>query len=343
MNELAVNGHHPFSPSKLERIENCPPSWKVCMNWQSPELEDAKRGTLMHRAVYDDSALEDLSDSDREIINGIREEYIIPYKKDGFTHYYEIPVSICDPYGNELTSGWIDCLVIDPTGTVGSLIDFKYGNYEVSEASENIQVKTYCAGIFQKFPKLQRLFAQIVQPVYGMASGEKQSEFTRSDLPEVIGRIEKIIDRAKNADVSDLSQYHCSADNCRYCNKLACRAYGEWMTQNMKLLNVDMEAFDSELKEQAIDFADRLLCAKKAIESVMEEKVSNAKSLILAAGGSPNYRVCDGRVSKKTDWRGLCRELSIGEDKVAEYTTEKQGEPYLMVRMRKQPSKKLLQ
>ena len=328
-----ITRHHEFSPSKLERIENCPPSWKICQNFTGVDGVDAVRGTLMHRAFYDDDALAELSDADKNVILEIRTEHLKPFQKTGIEHYHELYVEVKDDDGTILTAGTADYILISPDGELASLIDFKFGNYEVTPADINPQIWGYAAGVFQKFPQLKTVFALIVQPVYGIGDYEKQAEFKRERLPEIINRIKTIRQKAQTADISDMSQYSCSADNCRYCNKRGCPRYREWMTVNIELFGVSQ--LPDEVAEMTLDYADRVKCASKAIAAEIKPLTELADKVIKTCGGSANFRLCEGRISKKTDWKALCRKHGISEEDIAEFTSESHGEPYLMSRMRK--------
>lgn len=325
-----MNTHHEFSPSRLDRIENCPWSYKNCIGWNSESGKDAERGTLLHRAVYDDAAYAELSAKDREIIDSVRAEHITPYK--GMERYSELFVRVFDEDGAPLTEGTLDDLTISNDGSAASLKDMKFGNYEVDEALENNQIEAYACGIFQKFPKVNTVYAMIVQPVYGVADYDAQCGFKREELPRMLAHIRDIISRAKNATESDAIP---SAENCRYCNKENCKAFQRKMVANFDLMAVDPEQLSVSERELTVDFADRLLCAEKEIKAIMKSKTEAAKRLILQANGSANFRVQRGRTTRRTDWDEIARLHGIPEDEITAHTTEKEGEPFLMPRMRK--------
>ena len=338
MNEELIK-HHEFSPSKLERIENCPPSWKICKGFTGSEGKDASRGTLMHLAFYDDKALSQLSEQDKDIIAAIRAEHLEPFQKPGIEHFHELFVSLKDNDGTELTTGTLDYLMLDKTKTVGSITDLKFGNYEVTPAESNIQIMAYVAGVFQLFPTLERVFALIVQPAYGIGDFQEQAEFCRSGLSAIVDRIKNIIENAKNADINDLNQYRCSADNCRYCNKIGCPAYRQWMTENMTILGVAHNDIPQEVAEMTVEYADRIKCAYKAVNDEMAYLTGLADNVIIECGGSENFKKCDGKKIRRIDWKGLCNKHNISEDEIARFTVERQGNPYLMPRMRKNNKK----
>lgn len=330
-----MSEHHTFSPSSLERIESCPPSWKVCQDYVSSVNKDSSRGTLLHQAIYDVKALEQIeSERDIELVKAIRNEHIEPLEQtDGVKIYNEFKVEISDNNKELLTFGTIDLLAVSEKRKMASLIDFKFGNVEVTQAQDNLQIITYVAGVFQKFPCIDTIFALIVQPVYGIDDYSKQAQFNRDMLPSLIARIESVINKAQKADTADLNQYNCSVNNCRYCNKAKCAKYRAWMNENMALVGV--EDLPKEVAEMTLDYADKVKLANKAIVEAMKPVTEMAEKFIIKAGGSENYRVCDGRVTKKTDFKALCKALNVDDEQIKAFTTETKGEPYLSPKTRK--------
>lgn len=331
----STSKHHEFAPSKLERMAGCPWSYRNCLGWTSDEGSDAARGSLLHAAIYDDAAYRLLSVRERGMIDFIRDEHIRPYA--GMEHYHELLVQVVMD-GVILTEGTLDDLVISPDGLSASLKDWKFGSYEVAPAEENPQIKAYVCGIFHKFPKVRTVYAMIVQPVYGSADYDRQAVFTRDQYPELLREIAGIIHTAKNAPEESATP---SATNCRYCNKMACRAFRAKMDRNFDVFAIDPEQLSAEDTEMTLDFADRLLCAKREIESIMDAKTVEAKKMILANGGSANFRVQAGRISKRTDWKKIVEAHGIPQSEIDEATTTTESEPYLMPRMRRKPVPKL--
>lgn len=331
MPEMPIK-HHEFSPSKLVKFAVCPWSYKNCIGWTSPSGEDAQRGTLMHRAIYDDAAMEELNERDRETILSIREKWISPMEGKGVTHYHELYVEVRNVENTVITAGFIDDLIVSPDGKNGSLIDHKFGNHPVPEAERNPQMWGYVVGAFQKLPKLESLFAYINQPIFE-ADYDKQKEYTREDVPGLIEKIEFIVSAAKDATENDAVVNYL----CRYCNREHCPAYRSKMNANLAVLalNEEGKVLSEEDRDMTLDFADRLLCAKRDIESLMDEKCENAKKAVLAAGGSANFKVMAGRTTRRTDWKKLSAEKGITDEEIAQYTTESVGEPYLAAKMRR--------
>lgn len=325
--------HHPLSPSKLDRIAACPWSYKNCLDWEQEGSNDANRGTLLHRAIYEDGVYAALTTADRELINAIRQEHVNPYI--GMERYNELHVQVFDNDGTLITEGTLDDLTISKDGKKASLKDWKFGSYEVTPAEQNRQIKAYVCGVFQRFPKVETVYSLIVQPVYGIANYDNQHQFRREQLPELLHEVREIKRKALVATEFDANP---TGDNCRYCNKNSCEAFRRKMAENFSVMAIDPDQLSITEQNMTLDFADRLLCAESEIKAAMKAKTDKARDLILAAGGSASFRVQAGRISKKTDWDAIAEKHGITECEIADHTTEKEGDPYLMPRMRKKKS-----
>lgn len=329
-NETPIK-HHEFSPSRLEKFSICPWSYKNCQGWISESGADAERGHLMHRAVYDDEALTQLNTRDQDVIRGIRQEHTEKPEFKGLEKSHELYVEIKDDDGSLLTAGILDFLVISKDGKLASVYDWKFGNQPVSPASDNDQIIPYAVGVFQKFQNVQEVYAMIVQPIFEV-DYERQAVFKREQLPELLSRIRDNRRRAENATEENA---HINPF-CKYCNRDHCRVYRQKMDSNLELLALDRgtELLTDQDVEMTVDYADRLLCAKKQIDEIIENKADKAKRVILDAGGSENYKVMAGRTTRRTDWKKLAADKGITDDEISGYTTETVGESYLSPKFR---------
>ena len=326
--------HHEFAPSSLGRLQGCPWSYHQCKGWTEPENKDAFDGRLLHEAIYDDSAFQKLGNSEKKTVLKIRTEHVEPYAH--LEHYHELKLEIFKSDGTLFNFGTADFVVISPDGKAASLKDWKFGGFEVAKASENPQIKNYVVGIFQKFPAVEKVFAMTVQPVHGADDYDDQAEFQRSHLPELLTELESIVDRAKNANEAMANP---NGENCRYCNKLQCEAFLRKMDENFIIMKVDSSILAEDQHQMTIEFADRLLCAEKEIKNVMEVKVQLAKDLVIANGGSENFSVRNGRVTKTVDWKALCEKHGICQEEIDIFTTEKQSAPFLAMKMKRKTLK----
>ncbi len=359
--------HHEFSPSKSERLKNCPPSYWVCKDWSPLETDDSSHGTLLHKAIYDDESYNQLSSNDKSIIDNIRIEHIMPFQDKtlypNLEHYSELYVEIRDYENNNelITAGTCDDVMVN--GNIASLKDWKFGSYEVTNAQENMQIKEYVIGLFQKFPNVHTIYAVIIQPCYWDGNfDDKQAVFTRDMLNDLIEEIKQIKEKCLNSDINDFKQYSCNTDNCRYCNKNACKVYNQNLLIAAQSYGIDV--LNEKLpSEELLHYSDDMLCKAKILKDMIEEKEKICKNVILKAGGSTNFVVVDGRKSKKIDWNAIVNELarkyihviarlkkwyliipieylenkskSFIDKIISKHTKENQGEPYVKTRMRK--------
>lgn len=364
--------HHEKSPSKADRLKNCPPSFKICKGWIQEDSEDAKHGTILHNAIYDDTIYKTLSGGDKSIIDSIRIEHIIPFqnkeKYPELIHYSELYVEVKNQKGEILTAGTCDDVCI--SRDIASLKDWKFGSYEVVPAINNMQIKEYVAGLFQKFHQVNTIFAVIVQPCYWDGDFEsKQAEFKRDMLPDIISEIEEINKKCDEVDINDFTQYSCKTDNCRYCNKSACKVYNAKMYE--AAISYGMTVIENTLPDiDIVNYADEMLCKAKMLEAMIEEKKDVFKKIVIKNGGSANFSVREGKKTRKTDWKSVSRELcekyihsvcrlkkwfrnipvdylfeksdKIVEKVVSKYTSETIGDPYVASKMRNTNKRKEL-
>jgi hypothetical protein len=322
--------HHEFSPSRLPVLENCPYSYKNCLNWERTDGKDALAGRKLHEAVYNDNIFNTLSEKDKNMILSIREEHIYPYRNAIILN--EVFVEVKDE--NEIiTSGWADLVVLNKSKTVASLKDFKFGGYEVEGAENNIQLLTYAVGLMQKYESLQKVYVFVVQPLFNLADYSAQVFVERKDIPEILQRIKNIIHKAKNATEKDAV---CSSENCRYCNKERCSGYRKTMQKNFYLLSLDCDSLPATTKEMTVDFADKVLLAANEIKKLLESKENEAKKVVLNCGGSEHFRIASGRKTTRVNWDAVCEKFNITEKDIEEFTETKIGEPYISLKTKKQ-------
>lgn len=341
----APEAHHPFSPSSLNRLAACPASYKVCKGWASPGTSASERGTLLHRAVYDDKCLALLRGEDREAVEFIRERHIRPYPQEkGFMHFYEQRLELFDENGKEINFGTCDLVMLDATETVAMVKDWKFGNIPVPPARENLQLIDYALSVFQKYPSVHTIFAEVVQPALEQgdddSAPDKVAEFHREDFDALLYIIKATIERCRNASLDSDGCYNCTPENCRFCNRLGCRIHRQRMEQNFALFKVDGEqasAFaQTEEGMMTVDYANALLLAKKAIEAAMEEKAEMASEVVIAAGGTWDFKVMQGRETRRTDWKAVAEQAGVPQEVIDANTTVKKGAPYLMAKQRRQ-------
>lgn len=193
--------HHPFSPSKLEFLENCP-------NYESVNSvsEKARLGTLQHAVA--ETGQDDLSLSDEEAAAAI--ECIEFFEKKKQVWELEGPVTELSemyfPVDDETvegfqgtTGGYLDKALINHSGDKAVIFDWKYGQWKVTEASENLQAAAYALGIFKAYPKVTHIDFYFKQPHIDFIS---HVAWARTDVPALYLRILRVVNRARHARAS---------------------------------------------------------------------------------------------------------------------------------------------
>ena len=128
----------------------------------------------------------------------------------------EISVTILKYDGTELNHGSLDVLFTFKNFT-GILIDFKFGWIPVAPAEENLQGKNYAVGCFQKYPKLNRIGVEFLQPKLGYTTS---TLFSRADLPKLLNELIFVIDRADYVltNPADAQKFMKPGPYCDYCS-----------------------------------------------------------------------------------------------------------------------------
>lgn len=202
--------HAQFSPSSLSMFEKCP-GWRN----RDEETEQSKKGTRIHKAL-EQNAIDDLVEDERPIARRCQDfidELIMDHMptlpdKD----YREIRLNIRLHAGID-SFGTCDRLLI--YGSYGHMIDFKTGFREITDAQQNAQAFAYVIGAFQTFPQLEKIEFTFLIPSRDQIS---YHEFSRSDVPEMILRLNTIIRRAQ---ADDPDTYNPQPELCEYCSRQA--------------------------------------------------------------------------------------------------------------------------
>lgn len=136
--------HHPYSPSKLERLELCPGSFNL-ESYEEEEREEAAEGTELHRLVADakvDGEDKELVQRARNFLDTVREKFpgLGPWqyeRKLRLIHDFEV-----------LSEGTAD--VVGETDEAVIVVDWKFGYKEVTAAAQNLQILAYGAMAIQQ-------------------------------------------------------------------------------------------------------------------------------------------------------------------------------------------------
>ena len=208
--------HHLYSPSRLQRIHDCPGS--VRMEAMCPPVEktpDATEGTMLHEVIAGHGGEEQLDTEQSSAIESCRDFMHSLYHEDGTKWYSEFEVDVQDEHGEILTQGTMDVLLHHADSTA-DVIDWKFGRTPVEEAANNYQGAAYALGVFQLLGVKSVTF-HIYQPrLY------THTQYTFTNPRNILTNIRNIINRAKAPELI----LNAGDTACRYCSaKSICPAF----------------------------------------------------------------------------------------------------------------------
>lgn len=208
--------HHLYSPSRLQRIHDCPGS--VRMESMCPPVEktpDATEGTMLHKVIAGCGGEEYLDTEQSAAIESCRDFMHSLYHEDGTKWYSEFEVDVQDEHGEILTQGTMDVLLHHADNTA-DIIDWKFGRTPVEEAANNYQGAAYALGVFQLL-RVKSVTFHIYQPrIYA------HTQYTFTNPKNILTNIRNIINRAKAPELI----LNAGDTACRYCAaKSICPAF----------------------------------------------------------------------------------------------------------------------
>ena len=209
--------HHLYSPSRLQRIHDCPGS--VRMESMCPPVEntpDATEGTMLHERVVS----EDLSGLDSEQAAAV--ESCLSFAESLIDNSCTVDKELFlivrdeDGKGDVLTSGTADFVIVHTGQKTADVIDWKFGRTPVEEAPNNYQGASYSLGVFQRFGVSSVTF-HIYQPrIFN------HTQYTFTNPKNILTNIRNIINRAKSTELI----LNAGDTACRYCAaKSICPAF----------------------------------------------------------------------------------------------------------------------
>ena len=212
--------HHLYSPSRLQRIHDCPGS--VRMEAMCPPVEktpDATEGTMLHERIAalikgESGALDGLDSEQAAAVESCH-DFLKTLMREGDQIYVEYHVDVQDEHGELLTEGTLDVALIH-TDNTADIIDWKFGRTPVEEAPNNYQGASYSLAIFQRF-NVSSVTFHIYQPrIYA------HTQYTFTNPRNILTNIRNIINRAKAPELI----LNAGDAACRYCAaKSICPAF----------------------------------------------------------------------------------------------------------------------
>lgn len=266
--------HHPFSPSKLERLESCPGSYTLSQDVVDMPTEAAEQGTALHGSISLDVALGDHTEEEKELVLKCRafKEQLIAWHPEAKRWNFEEPVKLVDGF-EVLTEGTADLVGYAPAYVV--IADWKFGYKEVTPAAANLQVRTYAAGVMQAH-RVPRAFVYIFQARTGRHT---VACMEMAEYENVVRRVQV----TRRACLSERLVLNPNDENCAYCPaKAICPAL---KARAGELARVH----SSQLSDP--DAMGKLLTFAKMVKKWVDSVEYHAKALALRSGGLPGYHL----------------------------------------------------
>lgn len=211
--------HHPFSPSTLQFLEACPHYQS-----RSEANERAIAGTIAHAVIESRQDDARLSDEDAEAVADCADffERRKASMVGPITELKEVylPIDDCEfeDGTKATTAGYVDCVLISGDKTYAEMMDWKFGQWHVTKAVENLQGIAYALGLFHKYPTIEKIKFWFKMPHLDYIS---EAEFTRDNIPDLYLRIQVVVARARDArSRNDFSLAAPSTPTCNFCSRI---------------------------------------------------------------------------------------------------------------------------
>ena len=274
---MSERTHHPISPSRLARREQCPGSLQMEEPLPAVETAEGERGRLLHERVVSGD-LAGLEPVEVEAVEECR-AMVADAKAAGWQVEHEVKLTLTGADGAVLSYGYADALATSADGTAARVYDWKFGRGEVAPAAANLQTGAYAIMALQRAPAVQRVDVYVVQPFVGPP---QCAGFTRAEARQVVPRLLGIFAAATAPGM----MLRAGAE-CTYCRARAlCPALARQS--------------DALVKAPAADLADpvrlsALLDAWHAAKTRGYEVERLARAYALANGGNVgSYALKDG-------------------------------------------------
>ena len=208
--------HHPFGPSRLQQLRDCPGSYKMQIGLEQPESQEAAEGTMLHDRIARGD-FEGLTTEQAELCAACLKFLadVSGGENSGAKIYHEQRLQVIGTDGALLTEGTADVVIDYPDGRL-AVIDWKFGRNPVREVNRNLQLAAYCVGAMQKYNRTA-CHGYIYQPRCYAAS---DYNFTKPDA--ILANISRVIALAKAPQL----MLNADGEACKYClAKNTCPAF----------------------------------------------------------------------------------------------------------------------
>jgi hypothetical protein len=255
------------SGSSIGYLRNCIGRHQAQQNFPDKDDNDANLGTEIHWHLSEETAEDDLPDhvefavtTARKMTEQLRQEFQV---NGNVVREKRIWL---EEKGEPKFSGEIDFFEVSEDQTIASIIDYKtlFGYHAPAEINRQLQI--YSVLLLEEYPKLQKVYLGLVQPMLGKVTKASLDVKSIKILRE---NLIKLIDEAMGENPKRTA----GADQCRWCKALAhCPEAYEYIKKNTQD-EIEMEAIGNEELSEKMGFAPLLERFIKEIKDLVRARL----------------------------------------------------------------------
>jgi len=248
--------HHPFSPSKLQFLEACPcyverggpVHEKALIGTRQHAVTETREDDHAlsddeathaaecmdfyerHKGLYEEARNRAMAETcerlamqyqDHPDVYGDEVEANTPLIEEIVEEYLPVDgsaVLVGDTLFKGTSGGYCDRALIDHTRTRAKMFDWKFGQWPVEAAENNLQGIAYALGLFRKVPTLAEITFYFKQPVLNLIS---MATWRRDQVPALYLRVLTVVENAKTArQQGDFASARPLVPACLFCGNV---------------------------------------------------------------------------------------------------------------------------
>nr|DAS75314.1 MAG TPA: Protein of unknown function (DUF2800) [Caudoviricetes sp.] len=298
--------HALLGPSSASRWMACPPSVRLCEQFEDVESEYAKEGSLAHeiaelkmKKLIDPgltsrkftSAMKKLKDKElyQEEMQGYTDEYVEFIQEQMYSYETTPHISVEQKvdFSQYVPGGFgtADCILI--SNDTLHIIDFKYGKGVPVDAENNAQLLLYALGAYLAYEMIfpiEHIKMSIVQPrLSNICTWE-------CSLDYLLTFAKKAQEKAVMA-LNGEGDFNCG-EHCKFCKaKAICR---ERANTNLELAKYEFKAADQLTLEEIGEILQKAQDLAKWAEDLKEYALAES----LKGNNVPGWKAVNGRGSR---------------------------------------------
>jgi hypothetical protein len=298
--------HALLGPSSAARWIACPPSVRLCEQFEDVESEYAKEGSLAHeiaelkvRKLIDPgltsrkftAAMKKLKDKElyQEEMQGYTDEYVEFIQEQMYSYETTPHISVEQKvdFSQYVPGGFgtADCILI--SNNILHIIDFKYGKGVPVDAENNAQLLLYALGAYLTYEMIfpiEHIKMSIVQPrLNNICTWECRLDY--------LLEFAKIAQEKAAMALKGEGDFNCG-EHCKFCKaKAVCR---ERANANLELAKYEFKAADQLTLEEIGEILQKAKNLSSWVKDI--EKYALAESL--KGNEVPGWKAVNGRGSR---------------------------------------------